>query len=155
VVISDALRGKIDAEITRFPAPGGAMLAALHLVQAEHGCVSPEIAGELAEIFDILPVEVMELVTFYNMFDEAPTGRHRVRVCTSLTCALRGASTLLRGLEAHLGVQVGGSTRDGRIHLGREECLGACSGAPMMRIDDAYHEDLDLESASAALDALE
>ena len=61
----------------------------------------------------------------------------------------------LRQLEAHLGVKAGGSTSDGRIHLGREECLGACGYAPMMRVGDVYHEDLDLEGARDVLDALE
>jgi NADH:ubiquinone oxidoreductase subunit E len=60
----------------------------------------------------------------------------------------------LRQLESHLGVKVGESTSDGRIALGHEECLGACAYAPMMRVDDRYHEDLDVASAKRILDAL-
>ena len=71
------------------------------------------------------------------------------------SCSLRGAREMLRQLEAHLGVMSGGATPDGRIHLGHEECLGACGYAPMMRIDDRYHEDLDVEGAKNILDALE
>jgi NADH-quinone oxidoreductase subunit E len=62
---------------------------------------------------------------------------------------------LLAQLEAHLGIQSGESTADGRVALGHEECLGACAYAPMMRIDDGYHEDLDVEKAKSILDALE
>ncbi|NIV49886.1 MAG: NAD(P)H-dependent oxidoreductase subunit E, partial [Gammaproteobacteria bacterium] len=58
-------------------------------------------------------------------------------------------------LEAHLGIRSGETTSDGRITLGHEECLGACAYAPMMRIDDTYHEDLDVEKAKQILDALE
>ena len=159
MVITGELRGRIDEEIARFPDKRGALLSALHAVQAEHGCVSPELASGLAPIFDVHPVEVMELVTFYNMFHEVPHGRHEVRVCTNLSCALRGANGLLRGLASHLGLDlhanVGETTSDGRIHLGREECLGACAYAPMMRIGDVFYEDLDLEAAQAVVDALE
>ena len=155
MVIGDDLRGRIDDEIARFPERRGGLLGALHLVQEEQRCVSLEAARELAEIFGIFPVEVQELVTFYNMFHEAPRGRHEVNVCTNLSCALRGAVTLLRELESHLDAKAGETTSDGRIYLGREECLGACANAPMIRIGDRYHEDLDFEGARAILDALD
>jgi NADH:ubiquinone oxidoreductase subunit E len=75
-------------------------------------------------------------------------------VCTNLPCSLRGARVLLKQLEAHLGIEAGETTPDGRITLGHEECLGACAYAPMMRVDDEYHEDLDAEEAKRILDAL-
>ena len=121
----------------------------------ELGFVSAETARAVAEIFEILPVEVMEVVSFYNMFHETPQPRHHVYVCTNLPCSLRGARALLSELEQHLGVDDGGETADRRIHLGHEECLGACAYAPMMRIDDTYHEDLDVARAKALVDALE
>lgn len=154
-VIDDELRARIDAEIASFPEKRGALLGALHAVQDAKGCVSLEASKELAEIFDVFPVEIVELVSFYNFFCESPRGRHQVHVCTNLPCALRGANLLLRGLEQHLGIAAGETTADGRIYLGREECLGACANAPMFRVGDVYHEDLDLASACAVLDALE
>ena len=155
MVISQALREQIEAEIKRFPQKRGGLLGALRQVQAELGCVALETATELAEIFDVAPVEVMELVHFYNMLSDTPRGRHQVYVCTNLSCSLVGATALLRGLEQHLGVRAGETTPDGRVHLGREECLGACAYAPMMRIGERYHENLDLDAARAVIDALE
>jgi NADH-quinone oxidoreductase subunit E len=155
LVIGDRLRARIEEEIARFPVRRGGLLGALRLVQEELGCVSPEASVELAEIFEIFPVEVQELVTFYNMLHAEPRGRHEVNVCTNLSCALRGATALLRRLESHLGVKAGTTTPDGRIHLGYEECLGACANAPMMRIGDTYYEDLDFEGARVILDALD
>jgi NADH-quinone oxidoreductase subunit E len=76
-------------------------------------------------------------------------------VCTNLPCSLRGARGLMRKLEAHLEIDAGETTKDGRITLGHEECLGACAYAPMMRIDETYHENLDLEEAKRILDELE
>ena len=154
MVISADARARIDAEIQKYPRKRGALLPALHIVQAELGHVSAATASEVAAIFEILPVEVMEVVSFYNMFFVTPQPRHHVHVCTNLPCSLRGARGLLRALEEHLGVDDSGNTADGRIHLGHEECLGACAYAPMLRIDDTYHEDLDVSKAKALLDAL-
>ena len=154
-MISEATRARIDAEIAKYPRRRGALLPALHLVQAEHGFVSAESARELAAIFEIETIDVMEVVSFYNMFFDRPQARHHVYVCTNLPCSLRGARTLLRQLEAHVGVGAGEPTTDGRLVLGHEECLGACGYAPMLRVDGVYHEDLDLERAVRLLDALE
>ena len=154
MVISAEARARIDAEIQKYPRKRGALLPALHIVQAEHGHVSPATARAVAEIFEILPIEVMEVVSFYNMFYATPQRRHHVYVCTNLPCSLRGARGLLHELEQHLRVDEDGNTADGRIHLGHEECLGACAYAPMLRIDATYHEDLDVAKAKALVDAL-
>ena len=124
-------------------------------MQAEQGWISPEQMRALGAIFEIRPVEVMEVVSFYNMFHDRPQGRHHVHVCTNLPCSLRGARDLLAALESHLGVRAGETTADGRITLGHEECLGACAWAPMLRVDDTYHEDLDAERARRIVDALD
>jgi NADH-quinone oxidoreductase E subunit len=155
MVISQATRAKIETEIAKYPEKRGALLPALYLLQDEHGHVSLDGAVELAEILDIYPGEVMEVVSFYNMFYDTPQPRHHVHVCTNLSCSLRGSRSLLSQLEAHLGVKAGGATADGRIGLGHEECLGACGYAPMMRVDDKYYEDLDVEEAKSILEALE
>ena len=155
MVISADARSAIDAAIARYPQRRGALLPALHIVQKELGHIAPETASELAEIFELKPVDVMEVVSFYNMFFTAPQGRHHVYVCTNLPCSLRGAREMLKQLEAHLGVSAGETTDDGRLTLGHEECLGACAYAPMLRVDETYYENLDLEEAKRILDALE
>ena len=152
--IKAATRAAIEREIAKYPRKRGALLPALHLVQAEHGWTSPEQARALAEIFEIRPIEVLEVVSFYNMFYDRPQGRHHVYVCTNLPCSLRGARPLLGALEQHLGVKAGETTKDGRITLGHEECLGACAYAPMLRVDETYHENLDVASAKRILDGL-
>jgi NADH-quinone oxidoreductase subunit E len=154
MVISAEARTRIEAEIQKYPRKRGALLPALHIVQDEHGHLNGDTAREIAEIFEILPVEVMEVVSFYNMFYATPQPRHHIYVCTNLPCSLRGARALLHSLEKHLNVDEAGNTADGRIHLGHEECLGACAYAPMLRIDATYHEDLDVAKAKALVDAL-
>jgi NADH-quinone oxidoreductase subunit E len=153
--ISSETRAKIEAEMAKFPAKRGALLDALHLVQSESGYISQALAKELAAIFEIQPADVLGVVSFYNMFYEKPQGRHHAYVCTNLSCSLRGSRALLRELEEHLGVHPGETTADQRITLGHEECLGACAYAPVMRVDETYHEDLDLDQAKQILDELE
>lgn len=155
VVITDDMRAHIDAIAARYPERRGALLPTLHLVQRKAGCISHDAMREVAELFDLRPNEVFEVVSFYNLFDTEVRGRHRVNVCTNLPCSLRGARGLLRSLEAHLGIRAGETTADGRITLGHEECLGACGYAPMLRVGDAYHEDLDAEAARRIVDGLE
>ena len=155
MVITDEMRRRIDDENAKYPQKRGGLLPALHVVQEKLGYISQEAATELAAVFELRPAQVMEVVSFYNMFYDEPQPRHHVYVCTNLPCSLRGARTLLAQLEAHLGIRAGGTTSDGRIGLGHEECLGACAYAPMMRVDATYHEDLDADKAKRVLDSLE
>ena len=151
----DETRTKIEALFPRYPQRRGALLPAIYLVQEENGWVSQEQARELAELVRIHPVEVWEVLTFYNMFYTEPQGRHHAYVCTSLSCSLRGSRELLRKIESHLDVRCGKTTNDGRITLGHEECLGSCATAPMMRVDGEYHENLEFERVTEILDGLE
>jgi len=155
MVMAEERRREIEALMQRYPEARGALLPALRLVQDDFGFISPELAREIADLFGIHPVEVMELVSFYNMLYDAPQGRHHVYVCTNLSCSLRGARPLLREIEAHLCIEAGATTADGRITLGHEECLGACAGAPVMRVDDVCHENLDAARARQIVDGLE
>jgi NADH-quinone oxidoreductase E subunit len=148
-------RRKIDELFELYPWRRGALLPAIYLVQEERGYVDEESARELAQIFELKPVEVWEVLTFYNMFYTEPQARHHVYVCTNLPCSLRGARALLRGLESHLGVGAGEATSDGRVSLGHEECLGSCGTAPVMRVDGQYFENLTLELARTIVDGLE
>ena len=98
-------RASIEALFSDYPDRRGALLPAIYLVQAEKGHVDVEAARELAELFELKPVEVWEVLTFYNMFYTTPQGRHHVYVCTNLPCSLRGGRSMLRALESHLGVR--------------------------------------------------
>ncbi|HTO68716.1 MAG TPA: NADH-quinone oxidoreductase subunit NuoE [Myxococcota bacterium] len=148
-------RARIEALFERYPEKRGALLPAIYLVQAEKGWVDAAATRELAELFELEPVQVHEVLSFYNMFYTEPQGRHHVYVCTNVPCSLRGARSLLRGLEAYLGVHAGETTRDGRITLGHEECLGSCGTAPVLRVDGAYHENVDFADARRIVDGLE
>jgi NADH-quinone oxidoreductase subunit E len=89
------------------------------------------------------------------MFETHPCGRHHVSICTNISCMLRGAEALVAHAEQHLGIRLGESTADGRIFLKQEEeCLAACTGAPMLMVDHVYHENLTTEKLERILDEL-
>jgi NADH-quinone oxidoreductase E subunit len=148
-------RRKIEELVPLYPERRGALLPAIYLLQEEAGYVSVEGACELAELFELKPVQVWEVLSFYNMFYTEPQGRHHVYVCTNLPCSLRGARAILHGIESHLGIHAGETTKDGRITLGHEECLGSCGTAPLLRVDGEYREGIDLASALRIVDALD
>ena len=109
----------------------------------------------VAAYLQLPPIQVYEIASFYSMFETHPCGRHHVSVCTNISCMLRGAEELLAHVEQRLGIPVGESTADGRIFLKQEEeCLAACTGAPMMMIDHVYYENLTAEKIDRILDEL-
>lgn len=156
-ILNPGLRGRIDAWLERFPAGHrrSAVLGALREVQKEYGHLTPERMDAVADYLDLPAVQVYEVGSFYTGFEHQPVGRHTVAVCTNISCWLRGGEEILAHIEKSLGIRAGGSTRDGRIYLKREEeCLAGCCGAPMMQVDHVYHENLTPEKADKILEAL-
>ena len=157
--LSASLREEIDRWTAKFPPERrrSAVIAALHAAQHENdGFLTTQLMDAVAAYLGIPPMQVYEVATFYSMFETHPVGRHHVSVCTNISCMLRGAGDMVRYVEDKLGIKTGESTPDGRIYLKREEeCLAACTGAPMMMVDHVYHENLTPESIDRVLDALE
>ncbi|MDZ7749592.1 MAG: NADH-quinone oxidoreductase subunit NuoE [Halofilum sp. (in: g-proteobacteria)] len=153
------VREQIDAWMAKFPHEGrkSALLQALMAVQHDNGgWVSAELMDAVADYMDLPRVSVYEVATFYSMIETAPTGRHSVSICTNVSCMLCGADELVAHVERRLGCRRGETTADGRIFLKQEEeCLAACSGAPMMQVDHVYYTDLTPEKVDEILDQLE
>jgi NADH-quinone oxidoreductase subunit E len=158
-LLSGHTREEIDHWMAKFP-PGrqrSAVLSALRAVQEQNlGFLTPELMDAVAEYLRLPPIQVYEVASFYSMFETRPCGRHHVSVCTNISCMLRGGEDIQAHVERKLGIRAGQSTPDGRIFLKREEeCLAACTGAPMMMVDHVYHEHLTPETVDQILDALE
>jgi len=105
----------------------------------------------LAIYLDIPKISVYEVATFYTMYDLKPVGKHKVNVCTNISCQLNGSEQLVEHLEKSLGVKLGETTADGNVTLREVECLGACCGAPMMQVGRDYHEHLTTEKIDTIL----
>jgi len=154
VIPSPSTQAKIDAAIQEYSRPQSALLAVLHLIQEERGYLTNGDQEWVADRMEIPVAHVAGVVTFYTMFRTKPPGRHHLQVCRTLSCQIRGCRDLLMHLEEKLGIRDGGATPDGRFSLVTVECLGSCGTAPMMQVNDDYHENLTRERLDALLDSM-
>ena len=153
--LSQVVMDKVDKEAAKYPSRRAAVKSALRYCQEETGWVSNEVVRAVATHLGLEPIEVYEVATFYDMFYTEPGGRHRIRVCTNVSCMLRGAETIVSHLKEKLGIKVGETSPDGRITLLEAECLGACGGAPMLVCGNQYFENLTTDKLDSLLDQLD
>ena len=144
--------------MARFPEgqQRSAVLSALRSAQEQNqGFLTPELMDAVAEYLKLPPIQVYEVASFYSMFETHPCGRHHVRSAPTSPACCNGGEDIVAYVEKKLGIKLGESTPDGRIFLKQEEeCLAACTGAPMMMVDHIYHEYLTPEKVDEVLDKL-
>ena len=157
-LLSEHTRHEIDGWVARFPEgrQRSAVLSALRFTQEQNqGFLTPDLMEAVAQYLKLPAIQVFEVASFYSMFETHPCGRHHVSVCTNISCMLNGSDDVVAYVEKKLGIKTGEGTADGRIFLKREEeCLAACTGAPMMMVDHHFYEHLTPESIDSVLDAL-
>ena len=151
-----------EAEIKRIVAkyPKGrqasAVMPLLDLAQRQHDNWIPMKAIELiAKKLDMAEIRVLEVATFYTMFNLKPIGKYFLQACTTTPCWLRGSDNMMRCIKDRYGISSGETSECGRFTLLEVECLGACVNAPILQVNDDFYEDLDYASTSALLDSLE
>jgi len=140
MLLSEQAYQKIDRELAKFPADQrqSAIMAALAIAQEEKGWLPAEILEDVAQYIGVPAIAVQEVATFYNMFDVAPVGRHKIAVCTNLPCALRDGERAGDYLKRKLGVQYRETTADGKFTLIEGECMGACGDAPVVIVNNKH-----------------
>ncbi len=150
------LSREIDKLREHYPTEEALLLPALHLAQKHwQGWLPDEAILAVAQALDLAPAKVYGVVTFYDLYHQHPVGRHRIRVCTNLSCTLRGANEILAAVKNELGVDEDEVSGDGRCSVTHFECLGACEQAPMMMVDDTYHPRLTPEKVREILAELD
>jgi NADH dehydrogenase (ubiquinone) flavoprotein 2 len=155
MIIDETIRKQIDALRPHFPSEQALLLPLLHAIQAKEGWISRTAMQEAAQFLQLPLARVVEVVTFYTMYNRQPIGKQHLQVCTNVSCFLRGADHLVACLEKRLGIKVGETTPDGRFTLSEVECLAACGTAPVMQVNDDYHENLDEKALNQLMDRLE
>ena len=146
--MTEALMERINELLSHYPADKkkSALLPVLHDVQDAHdNWLSIELMDKVAEILEIKPIEVYEVVSFYTMFNRRPIGKFMFEFCQTSSCCLRGAENLMDYTCEKLGVNLGEPTADGLFEVRGVECLGACGYAPMLQLGDFYKENLTKE----------
>jgi NADH-quinone oxidoreductase subunit E len=155
MALPETLVRELDELVTHYPEKRAALIPALHRCQEElGGWVSPQIMEDLAAYFDLEPVEVYGVASFYPMFHLKPVGAHVLSICRNISCDLRGADEIVSRVCARTGASVGGNSADSRFYVETVECQGACTAAPMMVVDGVFHEDLDEAAVDRILEEL-
>ena len=149
-------RARFDQIVTRYPPDRrrSAVLPALHLAQRQQGYITANAVRHVAELLGITPADVEDVVSFYTMFYTKPVGKFVLQVCRTLSCALNGAERVTEELQTKLGIRPGQTDATGTFTLVEVECLGACDRAPMVMVNDAWHECLKPADASKLIDDL-
>jgi NADH-quinone oxidoreductase E subunit len=147
-------RSKIQALIKRYPEGRSALIPALVLAQKDAGYLSPAVICEVAEIFQLTPNQIHEVASFYTMLFKEPVGKYVIWVCTNISCLLNNSEVIMAHLEGKLGIKPGETTPDRRFTLIEAECLASCGTAPVVQINDDYHENLTVERLDQILDSL-
>jgi NADH-quinone oxidoreductase subunit E len=130
-------------------------MAALRIAQTERGWLSRDTVEFVAHYLGMPPIAAYEVATFYNMYDLAPVGRHKLTVCTNLPCALSGGQDLGEYLKTRLGIGWNETTPDGRFTLVQGECMGACGDAPLcLHNNHRMHSHMTHEQVDKLLDEL-
>lgn len=151
LALPDTLVAEIDRLVARYPQPRSASVMVLHALQDHLGYLSPDAIEWTAARLNVQPINVLELVTFYPMFRQAPIGRFHLKICRTLSCALRGSHELYRHLCGKLGLDPHAhrpqTTADGRFTVEFVECLASCGTAPVMMCNDRFFEKVTPEQA--------
>lgn len=156
--ISESVRAEIDRWLKKFPPEQkqSGVLYALRVVQAQNGgWLTRELMDAVAEYLELPKIAVYEVATFYSMYDLKPVGKHKLAICTSISCMLNGANEIVEHLQKRFAVPLGEPTADGMFTLKEAECLAACGRAPVMLLDDTkYCENLTLEKVEQIVEEL-
>jgi len=147
-------QARFNEIVTRYPPEQrqSAILAALYLAQQQQGYITGAAMRFVAGQIGCTPAEVEDVVSFYTMFYTKPVGKYVLNVCRTLSCALLGAERVTEELCAKLGIRPGETTADGEFTLVEVECLGACDRAPVVMVNDDWHERLSPDQAAAFVD---
>src|SRR5918994_610577 len=146
-------RARFDEIVTRYPPDRrrSAVLPALYLAQYQQGYITANAIRYVAGLLGITPADVEDVVSFYTMFYTRPVGTFVLQVCRTLSCALNGAERVTEELQGKLGIGPGQTDPSGTFTLIEVECLGACDRAPVVMVNDGWHECLAPGAAAALL----
>ncbi len=154
MILNEKSVAEIKARMARYPSKKSVILPALTVAYRQAGHLNDNLYHEISEITGIPSVDIAAAATFYTMFPKHEVGKYLIQVCHNISCALLGADSLIEYLESKLGIKKGETTEDKVFTLISVECLGSCTTAPMMQINDEYYENLTREKVDKILEEL-
>jgi len=143
---------KLEHLKKQYPTTKSLTLPVLWMAQEQFGWISPETMKYVAGLLDLPVSHVYGVVTFYTMFNTKPVGKSHIQVCTNVSCMLRDGEKIADHICKRLNIRLGETTADKNFTVTEVECLGACGGAPMMQVNEQYHENLTVEKVDRLLE---
>ena len=138
----------------RYPKVNSLTLPCLWMAQYQEKFISKDAMIYIANLLSMSPAEIYGIASFYTMFKLSPIGEHHIEVCKTLSCKLCGKDALLKHLKEKYNLEPGQTTEDGKLTLSLVECMGACGGAPMISLDESYHENMSIKELDTLLGGL-
>jgi NADH-quinone oxidoreductase subunit E len=145
----DVMRRRYPAEAT-----SSMVLPCLHRIQDDRGFVADSDVAELTTYLGVPRIQIEEVLSHYTQFRRQPIGQFHLQACRNLSCSMRGAEGVIGHLSRKLGIAPGQTTGDGRFTLSTVECLGSCGTAPVVMVNEAYHENMSPERLDALIEGL-
>ncbi len=145
---------RFQSLLARYPNHQAALIPTLMLAVRDFGFLSREAMEYVAGRLDMHPAKVLNAATFYTLLRKRPLGRHHIQICMNVPCYLKGSDHLADHLKRRLGIGFGEVTPDGLFSLEGVQCLASCGTAPVVQVNDDYHENMTSEKVDALLDAL-
>ncbi|MBK8660367.1 MAG: NAD(P)H-dependent oxidoreductase subunit E [Ignavibacteriales bacterium] len=145
---------KVVKLFDNYPTKKAAVMPVLYIAQEQNGYISGEVIKEVSTILEISEEDVMGVVTFYTMYHQHMPGKYHLQVCTNVSCMLRGAYDIWEAVKAKTGLKNGETSADGLFSLEEVECMGSCGTAPMIAVNEDFHENLTKETALELIDSL-
>ena len=149
---NEANEKRFNETLAKYPTKMAVLLPALWIAQEQNGYLTHPIMDYVAQRLELSPVHVYSVVEFYTMYHTRPVGKYHVQLCRTLSCVLCAGEKIQQHLEEKYGLKVGEVTQDGEFSLELVECLGSCGTAPVMRVNDAYLENLTTEKVDQIME---
>ena len=139
---------EFEAMRARFPAgfESSLVLPCLRRMQEDRGYVADSDIDALVDYLGVPRVQIEEVLSFYTQYRRSPVGRWHLQVCRNVSCSMRGAERVLAALAEKIGIDPGETSPDGRFTLSTVECLGSCGTAPVLMVNETYHENVDTDT---------
>jgi len=151
-MISEQSKQRMRDLAARYPVARSAIMPALYIAQQEAGYITQQALLAVAEAIGLTVDDVESVATFYTMYYQHPPGKKVIKVCTSISCYLRGCDAVVGHLEKRLGIKRGETSADGNYTLMTAECLASCGTAPVLQVNDEFVENITLEMIDALVD---
>jgi NADH-quinone oxidoreductase E subunit len=145
---------KVEEIRSHYPTNLAAVMGVLHMYQDKFGFVAEEGISFVAKLIDVPEEHVLGVATFYEMYHQHPTGKHKLQVCTNVSCMLCNSDMVLKTIKDRIGIGIGEMTEDGMFSVHEVECLGSCGTAPVVSVNKQYHENLTPEKINELIDTL-